>query len=496
VSPADLPELVAPLLAPGGDGRDALKSASAALTYAELRAAVLAARETLRRSGVGPGDRVALCCPRGLAGIVALLAVVAAGAAYAPLDPALSEAALARMLGDLQPALLIVSQAERAGPQTPARRALIDPKTLALTVEDGAAGPDKSGADLAALFYTSGSTGAPKGIMLSHAALAAFVDWGARSFALRPDDALINHAPLHFDLSVFDVFAGLGARASVRVLDDAEVMFPGAVRRAVLTCGATSWYSAPTALARLAERGALTGVTTLRRVLFAGEVFPSPILRRLMLDLPGVEFANLFGPAETNVCAFHRLPEPPGAEEPVPIGRACDHCELRLLDEAGRDVAEGETGEICVAGPSVMQGYWRRPDATAAARLPDWRPDSYRTGDFAYRRGDGLLMFVGRRDAQVKVRGRRLELLALEGALAAHPQVEAAAALVCGGALVAFLASRRERPALSEIVGFALDRLPPQYAPDEIVWLERLPLLSNGKCDREALRALAPQGAG
>ena len=509
---ADLPAVLAPVFAPGGDERLAIRCGGRSLAYGELRRAVTAMRAELAANGVEPGDRVAFSMPKSLESVVATLAILAAGAAYAPLDPGLSASQVRFVLDDLRPRLFIATpsrlqalrqwedaHAETCCPLASSQRcAVVDERALRLTMveagKDGDALAPSPG--LATILYTSGSTGAPKGIMLSHANVESFVAWGARTFAIRSSDRLINHAPLHFDLSIFDLFCGLGRGASVHLVDETTALFPGAVRNLVEAAGITVWYSAPTALARLQERAALKGLDSLRLILFAGEVFPTPILRRLMADAPRPEYANLYGPTETNVCAFYPLPGPPASDvEAIPIGWPCDHTEIRLLDGGGRDVQGGETGEICVAGPSVMQGYWARPDLTESARLGSWRADSYRTGDFATRRGDGALMFAGRRDQQVKVRGRRIELTALEAVLNAHPEIREAAALHLpasrpGGALGVALVAGGERLGQGAIRAYVAERLPESYAPDVVEWLDDLPRLTNGKVDRARLRCL------
>ena len=491
--------LLAPIFAEGRADDDALSCGADSLAYGELRRRVGQARAVLGRCGVGPGDRVALCQPKSVATVVAMLAVMAAGAACAPLDPRQSAAQLDRVLRDLQPALLIapaekIEPWRRLAPAASAMRfALLDARDGSLDIVGEADGeaPAPSEADVAMMLYTSGSTGAPKGIMLSQANIESFVDWGGEEFAIRPSDRLVNHAPLHFDLSIFDLFCGLGRGASVHLIDETTALFAGALRKRIEAAGATVWYSAPTALAQLQERRALRGLDHIRLVLFAGEVFPTPTLRRLMQDLPQATYANLYGPTETNVCVFHRLVEPPASDlDVLPIGRPCRHCEVGVLDDSGAPVRPGEIGEICVAGPSVMRGYWRRQDAFP--RADGWKPGAYRTGDYGFVRGDGELMLTGRRDQQVKVRGRRIELLALESVLSGHPGVREAAASTSGGlddaALVAFVVARGGKPA--DLRDFVLERLPPHYSPDHVEWLDQMPRNANGKIDRARLRDL------
>src|SRR5262249_40778539 len=330
--------------------------------------------------------------------------------------------------------------------------------------------------DLATLLYTSGSTGEPKGIMLSHGNLMSFVDWAATTFEISSADRAVSHAPLNFDLSIFDVFCTLSRHGTVHLIDETMARFPGSIRALLEEARISVWYSVPTALVQLQERDALNGVRSLRLVLFAGEVFPTPVLRRLMASLPGPEYANLYGPTETNVCTYYRLPGPPASDhDALPIGRPCEHLRVDIRDEAGAPVKNGETGEICVIGPAVMQGYWQRPEMTQASRLSG-HPDSYRTGDFGAVRGDGVILFTGRRDQQVKVRGHRIELLALEAALHAHPEVRDAVVLAALGeagqsALVAFVVPRNGRLEVAALREFIGKRLPPYYQPDRIDWL-------------------------
>ncbi len=498
----DLRSLLAPLRDVACDRQIALRAGAQEISYAELRSAVAARTEQLRRLGVRPGDRVAIHLPKSIGAVTTILATLAAGAAYAPLNPQLPWAAFEATLGDLAPHLLVcdaeIAAASLASPRMPGGMmvAAMDgadwraPLVEAGRSAGGRALTDEDEDDLAVLFYTSGTTGEPKGIMLTHANVAAFVNWAARTFELGPEDEVASHAPFSFDLSIFDLFATLARHGTVHLLDETAVRFPGAVRAFIEAAGITVWYSVPTALVRLEERKALVGLRSLRLVLFAGEVFPVPSLRRLMTDVPGPRYVNLYGPTETNVCTYHPLAAVPEEGEAVPIGRACEHLAVTIRSPAGDVLPDGECGEICVEGPAVMRGYWRRPEMTRAARLGR-RPDSYRTGDEGRRRPDGVFEFVGRRDRQVKLRGHRVELLALEAVLADHPDIREAAALALpddrmGGRLVAFVVARGEA-SHAGIRQFVAARLAPAYVPDHIEVLSELPRTPNGKCDHAAL---------
>ena len=497
--------LIAPLLEDrAGAAHPAVSAGDVVLSYGELQRAVTMTADELRRSGVRPGDRVAICLPKSIATLTLILGTLAAGAAYVPLNHRLPAAQLRTILTELRPRLLIAANdlADTLDPDAlPGLRVAVTdgvPGARFVTLQrlHGAAPDVASPEDLAAVLYTSGTTGEPKGIMLSHQGMTSFVDWAADTFEVSAADRASSHAPFHFDLSVLDIFCTLNRHATLHLLDETTTRFPGVMRAAIDKIGITMWYSVPTALAQLQARRALKGVQSLRLVLFAGEVLPVPVLRQVMADLPDVEFANLYGPTETNVCTWYRVPGPLPAEVgTLPIGQPCAHCDITLRDLDGAPVAAGETGEICVTGPAVMLGYWQKPTLTTAARVAG-QAGSYRTGDLGYVRGDGELMLVGRRDQQVKLRGHRIELLALEAALNSHPSVQEAIAVVAQdaaeGQLCVFLSpSGSATGTPSELREFLAARLAPYYLPDRFEFVAELPRTANGKADRSALRLRA-----
>jgi acyl-coenzyme A synthetase/AMP-(fatty) acid ligase len=258
----------------------------------------------------------------------------------------------------------------------------------------------------------------------------------------------------------------------------------------------TTWYSVPSALTMIARSGAGADLTSLRTVVFAGEVFPTAQLRALRAMVPQADLWNLYGPTETNVCTYHRVEDLPADDRPIPIGRACEYDDVFALREDGGIAGVGEMGELYVRGRSVMRGYWGRDDATEQALVSDpldrsGSTKAYRTGDLVRLRPDGAYEFHGRRDHQIKSRGYRIELAEVETAIARHPSVEAVAAIAIphddwGTAILAFVSvsdgvSERE---LRRHVGTLLPRY---MMPAEIMFIDALPRTSTGKVDRGRL---------
>jgi amino acid adenylation domain-containing protein len=335
--------------------------------------------------------------------------------------------------------------------------------------------------------------------MISHRNSLTFVDWAASETALQPSDRLSSHAPLHFDLSIFDIFAAAQSAAAVVLVPPETSAFPRSVGRFIEDQRITVWYSVPSVLSMLALRGGLKrgDLPRLRTIHFAGEVFPTPYLRALMTKLPHVRFYNLYGPTETNVCTFYEVPPLPDEQlTPVPIGKAIANVGVMVLDDDGQPVPPGEVGELWVRGSGVMRGYWGDPEMTAT-RLQARADTSgatdtlYRTGDIVRERDDGNLDFLGRRDAQIKSRGHRIELGDIETALHAHSAVVECAAVAVPDPLVtnrikAYVVLR-DGATETDVLDVCATHVPDYMLPDELLTLDRLPRTSTGKIDRRAL---------
>jgi amino acid adenylation domain-containing protein len=501
-----------------------------AISWTELLRGARSIAARLRAAGIGRGERVGLWMDKTPRSVQVLLGVLHAGAAYVPLDPrspparaaavardcclaavatdASHLAALPLALEGAAPRLVLVDGAgAAAGSARLAGRTAVEPLAAALRLPPAA--PDRPRPDdLAYVLYTSGSTGVPKGVAHTHASALAFAQWVVRRFAIHEDDVFSGHAPLHFDLSTSDLFASLGAGASVRLLSPVEGMLAPYLVRMMDVWGITVWYSVPSALVAMLEQGGLEArpPTKLRVVLFAGEVFPLAQLRRLRRTLPDATLANLFGPTETNVCSYHVLPpELPLGDAPLPIGIGCEHLETFAMGDGGEEITTpGPEGTLWARGGSVMRGYWGDAARTAAVLRPDprGRPGlACCTGDRVVLRADGGYDFRGRRDHQVKVRGHRVELGEIEAALCAHAAVREAVAVAFpdreGGARIRAAAVPRAGMgvAVAELTAHLAARLPRYMLPADLEVVADLPRTSTGKVDRGGLRA-AWEGGG
>ena len=485
-------------------------------TYGELRRAADRLATCLHRWGVARGDRVGLYLPKGLEAVAAIHGTLRSGAAYVPVDPASPALRGASILADAGVKAVVVAaelaaDLRQAWPGSgPLPRFVVvgegrscpTDATWAQVLADDAPSPLPSSVDeldLAYILYTSGSTGQPKGVMLSHANAFAFLDWCDHSFDLRADDRFASHAPFHFDLSIFDLYASCRAGATLVLIGESTGKEPARLARFLADRSISVWYSAPSILALLAERGGIDAedFPAPGLVLFAGEVFPIAPLKKLRRAWPSAKFWNLYGPTETNVCTAHPIPDriEVDREDPFPIGRACAPTLCKVVDERGRPVPSGTVGELVVCGPGVMLGYFGRPDLTSRAFFLDDQGAWYRTGDLVTDEGEGTYRFHGRRDRMVKKRGYRIELGEIESALYKHEGIDRAAVIARatddGASLVAFVAMK---PGLKGSI-IALKRhctrhLPPYMIPDEVQFLSNLPTTSTDKVDYQGLKRL------
>jgi amino acid adenylation domain-containing protein len=502
---------------------EAVRLLDQALTYAELEKLSNQLAHALIQIGVVRGDRIGIYLHKSPAAIASIFGILKTAACYVPVDPNAPGLRLAEIVRQCGCRALITSfplyeklSAAFLDECPMAAIFFIDKSpdtalpaagfTFADSLPSQPAAPPAVNVidrDLAYILFTSGSTGSPKGVMLSHLNALTFINWACDTFAISGADRLSNHAPFNFDLSVFDIFAAVKAGAAISLVPEGLSVFPVQLSSFIQDQRITVWYSVPMVLSLLQSRGKLEerDLSALRLVLFAGEVFPTKHLRVLMQKLPHPRYANLYGPTETNVCAYYEV-EPIAPEEsvPIPIGKACANTDLVAIDTNGRKITRpGTEGLLYARGSIVMQGYYGRPKESAACFIRNpfaiGREEKlYCTGDWVTLDEDGNFLLVGRKDHMIKTRGYRVELGEIEAVMVAHPAVDEAVALAIpdeaiGNTIRAIVTLGNGRSLTSlELKRHCAEKLPPYMIPEAIEFQDSLPRTGNGKIDRQRLQ--------
>lgn len=469
------------------------------LSYGQLYAQARGITLALERLSLPRGSIVALYLDKSPEAIAAILGILMAELAYLPLDVDAPDSRNQFIIEQSQ-AQAVLTREETDPPFYTQAVPFNKFEGLALYRSSAVASGLKLPEGLAYVLYTSGSTGVPKGVMVTHTAALAFVDWARDTFVLRPEDTLTSIAPLHFDLSIFDIFAGLSAGCTLLLLTPSESKNPLLLSSYIAEYGVTTIYATPTLLQLMPRFGKAGRYdhSKLRQVLFAGEVFPIPALRALQGIWPAAKFYNLYGPTETNVCTWHPLP-PTGTDDrqaPYPIGQPCPYDQCAILQEDGSisDKLTGN-GELLVAGASVMAGYLGMPDQTRQALVAHQGRMWYKTGDLVEVDSNGDLFYRGRRGRMVKRRGYRIELGEIETALHQHEAIAQVACLALEkeqsvtGIWVFYTAPEGALPH-TRLTAFLSDRIPEYMLPDRFVHLPEIPQTSSQKTNYQALKQL------
>ncbi len=471
---------------------------------------------------MGRGDRVGVFLPKGPEAVAAIHGVLRSGAAYVPVDATASAVRGAGILADAGVKAVVVAadlteglrQAWAGSGPLPRRVVVGDPGGLASSdaawdevLGDSAPSPlppRRDPDDVAYILYTSGSTGRPKGVMLTHANAFAFLDWCHRTLPLRTDDRFSSHAPFHFDLSVFDLFASCRQGATLVLIGEALGKDP--IRLGTFLAGrrVDVWYSAPSILALLTQYGGLERQTVAPPGSSCSRARSFRSCRCDGSGRPGRARRSGTSTGRPRPTSAPRIRSPrrspTTASSPTRSARSAPH-RGRVVDERGRDVAPGTIGELVIAGPGVMRGYFGQPDLTAHAFLRDGDGTAwYRTGDLVVDDGAGCFTFHGRRDRMVKRRGYRIELGEIESALYRHEGVDRAAVVAkpddAGVSIAAFVAMRPgAKGSIIAMKRHCTIYLPHYMVPDSITFVSDLPTTSTDKVDYQDLKRLAADRA-
>jgi amino acid adenylation domain-containing protein len=499
---ASLPELVA------GQARQrpdavAVVDQAGALSYAALMAAARELAGRLRAAGVARGTHVGVHLPRSTDFAVAVLGTMLAGAAVVPLEVDYPRDRLLHALRD-SGATALVTRTDHAGTLPYG-----GPVVLVDRPGAGIAPDPVDPRQIAYVLYTSGSTGSPKGVALSHAALANYFLWSARSLGMRPGDRIAQRSPAGFDGCLYELMVALLAGGTAVITSQDTVLDPDRFAAFLARHRVGTVVLVPSLLALHVDAGTFARPGSPHTVICAGEALPQGLVDRLAAQ-SGARVVNLYGPTEGGIGATERQAGPGAPGATVPIGHPIGNVSVAVLDEHGQVQPVGLPGELYLGGDQLAAGYVGAPALTASRFVPDHLsglPGArlYRTGDAVRMLPGGELEFLGRLDGQVKINGVRVEPAEIEAMLQEHPDVAQAAVTVLPGSggtpvLAAYVVPRGEaEPRPAQLRAYLRGRLHPAMVPNQLVRLAAIPTLPNGKLDRAALPAPAgdqrPAGA-
>ncbi len=444
---------------------------------------------------------VAVIMPRSVENLIAMMGVVYSGNFYVVIDCEMPQARVEKIFQTLQPAAVILPQEwmeERSAWVSDIP--FLSYENCAGTAADNALlGEIRSAmADTDPLYalFTSGSTGNPKGAVLSHRNVIAYSKWYADTFSITEKTVFANQTPFYFSMSVSDIFSTMRTGATLHIVPKSLFSFPVKLIEFLNERLVNTIYWVPSALCIVANWKVLDYVMPqhMEKVLFAGEVMPVRQLNYWMDKLPDAMFANLFGPTETtDICTYYVVDRRFDNSETLPIGRACDNCDVFIIGEDGKQVSRGEEGELYVRGSFVGMGYYNDPEKTAAAFVQNPLQKSYpervyKTGDLVRENERGELLYISRKDFQIKHMGYRIELSEIEAAAGAIPEISACAAVYDGSRdkiILVYQGKRLEDAVLCQTLA---KRLPAYMMPGCFIRVKAMPYNQNGKIDRKYLR--------
>ncbi len=497
----------------------AFKYLSQVITFLELHKKSSQLALYLINEGIKKGDRVGIYMNRSLETSIAVYGILKAGGVYVPLDPfspisrtefvikdcgikhIISIPQQHRKLKKLTEFLNLISVVGITNPLTNCKTISWE-SIFNIDIANYTA-INILGDDLAYILYTSGSTGTPKGIMHTHASGLAFTTLVADLYKM--ENAIYGmHAPLHFDPSVQGYFAAPYALATTIIVSDSHTKMPASLADLIEKEKITIWYSVPLALIQLLTSGVLENrnMSSLQWVLFSGEVFPTKHLKALMELWSFAKFSNIYGPTETNQCTYYHLKTPPVTNTTIPIGYVWGNTDFKIIDIEDKEVNKGAIGELVIRTATMMKGYWNDPLRTQESFYKDENIIGaphiyYRTGDQVKEDEKGRLLFLGRKDHQIKIRGYRVELGEIENILTSYPNIKEAVTIVTNleeteqKILVSvIMPSQKIAIDIDDLKSFCKQKMPIYAIPDKIEILKDFPRTASGKINRKEIEKL------
>ncbi len=472
------------------------------ITYLELNTASKKISNLLLKNKLGFGNRIGILAPKSSTVITFIFGILKSEAAYVSLDckaPMRRNNTIYKDCG-LQAVFieknLLKDFVSELDSKNSYNEIIIDDSFLLLVFNSE---EKKHTEQLAYIIYTSGSTGVPKGVKHTHYSAFAFIKWSCNTFFVKQSDKFLSHAPFHFDLSIFDLFVSISVGATLVLMDEKTSTNPLLLAECLSKKQITVFYTTPTVLSFLSAYGKMYKYlySSLRLVLFAGEVFPINNLKKLKSILPKTQLYNLYGPTETNVCTWFKIPNviADNKNEPYPIGKTCDFATSAVVKIPGNKSNEGE---LWVGGDSLMLGYWNDDEKTNSSFEIDCNGELwYRTGDIVTHTTDNNLVYLYRKDRMVKRKGYRIELNEIEKNLAKNKNIFEVAVTtksISSQAETIITAHvvwvKDVEPATLDLLNYCNGVLPSYMTPDYFKFYESLPKTSTNKINYKALTQL------
>ncbi len=483
----------------------ALQDESSCLNYSEYRAlSRKIGTGLIRLAGTGNAGAVIVYLPKSIRALTCFMGAMYSANPYAPVDVHIPMTRLQKIVDSLRPAYIITDETlvsnlnalelgdTRVCMYDSLTSGDIDDRLIEIVLSQVV------DIDPIYIMYTSGSTGTPKGVTIPHRGIIDYADWLTGTFHFNTETVMANQAPFYFDNSTFDIYGSIRCGGKLILTPESLFVFPSKLPQFIRENHVTSIFWVPTVMINVANSGALSecALPELKNVSFCGEIMPNAQLNIWRKALPDCAYANLYGPTEiTDVCCYYKVDREFEDSDPLPIGKACENMRVLVLTENNEPAKLGEQGELCILGSGVANGYWNEPELTAKVFVKNplnknYGERMYRTGDLAYWNEEGLLMFLGRRDSQIKIKGNRVELGEIETAAMCIEDVLNACAV--------FDTEKQEIVLFVETAGtlpprrfnLELKKYVPQYMlPGRLVPLKALPHTANDKIDRVTLKA-------
>ena len=473
------------------------------ISFEDLRAkSRIVGSELMKRTATGRKSPVIVYLPKSINSIISFMGSLYSASPYVPIDYAIPLARMEKTIENLCPTAIITDSAgkEKLLPLNLSVKILIFDELVSGTADDEAVDRALDGVcdlDSAYIMYTSGSTGVPKGVTISHRGVLDYIEWIVETFPIDENSIIGMQSAFHFDNSVFDMYTAFYTGAKTMIIPEILFMYPEKLMYYMSESKISCIFWVPTVMISVANGGVLESkpLPDLKLILFAGEVMPNTQLNIWRKYLPDCMYVNMYGPTEaTDIATYYVLDREFENHETLPIGKVCSNMRALILNEEDKQCKIGEQGELCISGTGIALGYWNAPEITAKAFVQNplntkYYDRIYRTGDLVYENEEGNIIFLGRKDSQIKLRGNRIELGDLESAAAAIKDVDSACAL--------FDADKQEIVLFIETTAEIVERkfkmslknyVPAYMVPARIITMEKFPHTPSGKIDRVGLR--------